>query len=541
MANYRSNDGYIKDTTGVYVSPPSPAGLSLPSFHRGTDLTPYKDWSVRTKLKLQATDNLSVLVGYQHHFLADPTTEAWYFSSYAAVPPDPGVGSDRVSQSVPPIFQINSDEVTAKVKLTTPIGDLTSYSSYSSDTAVTYSDFDGGKSDVVTAAGANSDAVVQQTLDYNITAIDRLNLIVGGNYFDDESKGGNFTYFHSVQGNATKTDLITHAYAAYVDGTYQILDHLFLSAGLRYSSEHKSLTDVFGCCGKNGVAVFPGQPAEKTWTNLSPRATLRYEVASNSSVYASFSKGFKSGAFDVLVTSPLSYKLPPVQPETVKAYEIGFKTAQHSWRFDTAAFYYDYDNLQLQQTLFQPNGALGAVLENAARSKIYGLEATFGFSPIDALNLQISPGYLHARYKSYPSGTAALVVNNRIVSGTEDFSGRQVVRSPNFTLNVSGDYTIPMGAGSLSLAANLYFTTSYTPSNPSYDPTTGRALFLQDAYSLMNTSLTWNAPGDRIAVTGYVNNIYDTRYKLRQSYSTLGAYYMLSPPTTFGLKVSYSL
>jgi iron complex outermembrane receptor protein len=36
-----------------------------------------------------------------------------------------------------------------------------------------------------------------------------------------------------------------------------------------------------------------------------------------------------------------------VDPEKIDAYEIGYKTARGRWRLDTAAYYYNYRNLQV--------------------------------------------------------------------------------------------------------------------------------------------------------------------------------------------------
>lgn len=86
----------------------------------------------------------------------------------------------------------------------------------------------------------------------------------------------------------------------------------------------------------------------------------------NASIYASYTQGYKSAVLDAGGGTG-----NPVLPETVNAFEVGFKHGRRGLSFETAAFYYDYRDLQ--GSLFTGNPP-SARLVNAASSEIYGIE-----------------------------------------------------------------------------------------------------------------------------------------------------------------------
>ncbi len=101
--------------------------------------------------------------------------------------------------------------------------------------------------------------------------------------------------------------------------------------GYRYSTETKKLQ-----------AILPvAATGQHTWDKGTPRVVPRYDFDPSTNIYASFSQGFKSGAYNLSAATK-----PPVSPETVNAYEVGFKHQENRFQFSGAAYYYDYSNLQ---------------------------------------------------------------------------------------------------------------------------------------------------------------------------------------------------
>src|SRR5439155_6128374 len=101
----------------------------------------------------------------------------------------------------------------------------------------------------------------------------------------------------------------------------------------------------------NGTIInFGPWHAQDSWSKFTPRATVRYEIAPRTNVYASWSKGYRSGTFNPNPPNTAVDVWTAVRPETITAYEVGFKTARRSLRFDIAGFYYIYKDLHVSTT-----------------------------------------------------------------------------------------------------------------------------------------------------------------------------------------------
>src|SRR5262249_43902934 len=135
------------------------------------------------------------------------------------------------------------------------------------------------------------------------------------------------------------------------------------------------------------ATIYPTQTMENnkpTW-----RLALDRQLTSDVLTYVSYSRGFKSGLFNA--TNP---GLPPVQPETVDAYELGLKSElfERRLRANAAAFYNDVNGIQLRGT---PNGLTSPIFYNAANADFKGVDLELETAPIDGFKAQASVSYLH--------------------------------------------------------------------------------------------------------------------------------------------------
>ena len=154
--------------------------------------------------------------------------------------------------------------------------------------------------------------------------------------------------------------LKTTSYAGFAEGTLEVVPSLFVTGGIRYTYEKRSFDQVM-----NGVALFP-ETSRESFNKVTYKGTVRYEIGSNTNIYATYSTGFKSGVFNMAGASPFA-----VNPETLKALEGGIKSDITPWlRANLALYSYDYKDLQV--TARDPLGP-GYVLQNAANATIYGL------------------------------------------------------------------------------------------------------------------------------------------------------------------------
>jgi len=335
----------------------------------------------------------------------------------------------------------------------------------------------------------------------------------------------------------TRGELRTRAIAAYADATYHLTDRLALTGGIRWSKERRVYDFASGPVA--GPLTTNVDDVPKSWSSVTPRAVILYEVAPNSNVYASYSKGFKSGTFNTNVAY-----VNTVDPEKVDAYEIGFKTANRGVRFDLAGYYYDYKDLQVA-ALQIVDGQQQSRLANAAKAEIYGAEAQLVLPVNDRFDLHGGIAYTHARYKSFPGAPAqqpspSTGFNESVF---ENWSGRRIIRAPDWTANLSADYRVPIDYGALKIGANMSYSSKFTPTTAAFtvpgDPDSGYKN-QQDSYATVNLSLGWTDPDDHWNITIYGRNITDTRYKIVDTSNAFADYRVFGEPATYGVTIGYT-
>jgi iron complex outermembrane recepter protein len=319
----------------------------------------------------------------------------------------------------------------------------------------------------------------------------------------------------------------TKAKAVFAQGTYEILDNLSVTAGIRYSSERKeaTLNDAFSLDTPWSANMPPPAPlveAPKTFNSTTPKVGIQEQLTPDCLVYFSYSKGFKAGGFDTSAPSP-AYK-----PETLTDYEGGIKTTflQDRLRLNLSGFYYDYTNLQVIQVI-----GVSAVTSNAGSAHVYGAEAEITARPVPQLTLDFAGSYLHARYLQYvgPSSVQPLVAE-------VDFSGHALDNAPDFSGHAGATYAWPVPHGSVSLRAETEFTTRvyFTPDNIN--------MVSQGGFVKGNAFLTYERENGWRA-TAFVRNISnrDTRVSGLVSIPEEGApaHGSVAPPRTFGAEVMY--
>lgn len=202
------------------------------------------------------------------------------------------------------------------------------------------------------------------------------------------------------------------------------------------------------------------------YLQLLPKAALQYEWQKGNNVYASLSRGYRSGGYNIqmfsdLVSGKLSNammdaiaadesfmrfgemiggmkrELPEVReatyykPEYSWNYEVGSHLTLWNGRLtaDLATFLMETRDQQIAR--FAESG-LGRITVNAGRSRSLGGEAALQAALTDALTLQAAYGYTYATFRHY-------VTNDR-QQNEVDYRGRYVPFVPKHTLNVGGAY-----------------------------------------------------------------------------------------------------
>jgi iron complex outermembrane receptor protein len=163
------------------------------------------------------------------------------------------------------------------------------------------------------------------------------------------------------------------------------------------------------------------------------RLAANYALDKYTSVYASYSRGFKAGSFPSL--SALSAdQLRPVVQEQIDAYEIGFKAniLDGSAQINGAAFYYDYKDKQLLTKAIIPVFDTAFLLGNVPESIVSGVELDLTWLPTDNLTIIASAGYLNTEIKKGQGFSQ--------VGQFADFKGSHLPFSPKVQANLMARY-----------------------------------------------------------------------------------------------------
>ena len=131
--------------------------------------------------------------------------------------------------------------------------------------------------------------------------------------------------------------------------------------------------------------------------------------------YVAWNRGFKSGLFNTIIPPDFGPNIlapgvptidPPVEPEDIDAYTLGFKSelVDNTLRLNAEAFYYKYENLQLQQVLIIPGGGTATRLTNAAKATIQGIDIDLLWQPTDQLSITAAVEFLDGEYDDFPDG-----------------------------------------------------------------------------------------------------------------------------------------
>ncbi len=534
----------------------------------------YQNWLVRTGLRYDATNNISFLLRYEYSATDDPNSgllNAYVANgvplvpaaAYKAVYPTPwllgaSVLADYATKprdvALSPIqyaARTNTLQLTSNFDF--DFATLTSYTQYSS----TYSGYDTlnisfGVAQTALVTGFhpvlavspfanNNDRYFTEELLLNSTSEGRLKWTVGAFYMDwTEPFVATPVVLGFINAGAEHAADESITGAVYGDATYQVLDDLYLTAGVRYSHDvaEKAKVSQAGCATTPGDVCLPTPLPTMTTNSASPRAVVRYTPTENSSVYASWSRGFKAGVFNDIGPFP-NLAAATVKPETINAYEVGYKYAAHGLALDLAGFYYDYKDLQIEGFNGTATSA-GSFTTNAATSRIDGVEAQLKYDVTDSFNVNAGAAYTDGQYTNYPKAayyptqctstvTCSLPQFGFLQLGSANLKNTTMMRAPKYTANLGAAYTSQLYGGDLVLSGNLNYTSKFY-----FDPA---HQLLQNGYALLGLRAEWASPSGMYTFAIYGNNVTDTNYRVQAQISQAGAGNLWDAPVTYGAEV----
>lgn len=482
---------------------------------------------VRPTFKLDVTDDLeATLILEKYKQRGDSiaaTGVSWATGSRQSLTSSYDLNIDSPGKSA-------IDEKSAVLEINWNIlqGVVTSISGYRAVDVDNNTDFDGRPINLFNQIIDYSQDQFSEELRYASKFSDFWDFTAGLYYFTqnfDYKEGRDLSNHATI--TVTGAQLDQSSYALFGESDIHLTDQLTLTFGGRYTSETKEGQSVaFQAVATRcpGASVYQlsscdfdlGRKDDETWKDFSPKAGVTFKVNPDHMLYASATRGFRSGGFSMRGNALLS----PFDAEKVTAYEGGYKGALFDQRLRLNAAIYRNDYSNLQRTVLGPDPVFGVVQStfNAADATIKGLELDLALQATDNLVLTAGYGYTDASYGSKKSGVTFNTNNDFARVPQESYSG-------------AATYDLELGN-----IGSLQFRVSGTHTGDQYFDDAN--LFHEGSYTLWDSSITYSDAAKHLSVSLFGKNLGDTEYAYWGS-SAGGGNAFLGAPRTYGLRVNY--
>jgi iron complex outermembrane receptor protein len=255
---------------------------------------------------------------------------------------------------------------------------------------------------------------------------------------------------------------------------------------------------------------------------------LSWKPVDGAMLYASASRGYKSGGFDGATIFTPS-KAQPFKPEHVWAYEVGAKLFPHDkpYNLSASAFYDDFNNLQATATV-NLGGIPTNVRTNVAAATIYGGELEAGLRPLPGVELKGGISLLHSRINDVVSANAAEAARRE---------GRVLPDAPGLSFTAGARYRHELPGGwSITPSTNLSYTGGQYKDIDHY---------VKDRhYALLDARLQLDAPGGHWSLAVWGRNLTDKVYFVGliaapSGGTVIGTQRIVGAPRTVGGELAY--
>ncbi len=360
------------------------------------------------------------------------------------------------------------------------------------------------------------------------------NAVIGAYYLQEdvpshqEAYADDFLRFGGVPLDFLRTiddDLETTSYALFAQGNWALNDRWGITAGIRYSKDDKDYrrtTSTFSTLGPFLEGTFAFEDSD-SWDSVTPMLSVDYQVSDSSMIYASVSKGFKSGGFNGRANSDSD--VSSFKPETVWTYEVGGKSQflDNRLRLNYAVFTSDYEDFQAR--VAEDISSFPVI--NAAELDISGAELELTWLLSASTSVYSSVGYLNSEYKTF-----------------FDFRQPDLDRSddippfsPDWTFRIGMNHAVYLDGGAV-----LRFGVNGNYTDDMYLSVDNQEALTQDDYWVFNAYAVYDFANPAWSLTVGGKNLGDEVYKVdAQEFSSVGniqtAYY--GDPSTWYAALNY--
>ena len=555
--NYDTLDGSLYATSGITSN--LAADIALAGSRQGKGYgrnvangsDAYKGYagSVRSKLYWEpGSDTKVTLIGLYSKSQPWETQGGQIFPGYVDRAGGTGAGFRNVSRNDNTRFTVEQAQGSLTISHNASWAALTSITSYDYTQQRSTFDQDGSRLDLLAFDGNVVSKTWTQELRAQALPGSRVNWI-GGIYIYDNvvdvepilvrgaaaaAFGGSYSFYSKAPINS---------YAGF--GQVSVpFGRTTLTGGARYTLDDKRLDiSVVNAAGALIPLAFSSNPrrASKSFSKFTYRVAVDHKFTPELMIYASVNTGFKAGAYGLVSLSPSGRDAQttfpdPVDPQTVTAYEVGFKGEflDRRLRLNASLYQYELDDIQLRVAV--PGGS---VLVNAAKARTRGVDLDVAWRLTSRLTIQGAFSYLGGKYTDFPNppyfrpivNTAGAPTGGLVQFAGPNAAGNRTILSPKVVSSFIVDYRLPTSIGEFGIVGSYEYNDGYF-----FDP---QNLFRSDSRHLVNGTLRWKPRDSRFDVSAYLKNLLGERYIISNNTSSLGPLYWASAPTTYGARLAY--
>jgi iron complex outermembrane recepter protein len=434
---------------------------------------------------------------------------------YGEVTPD-GVGywpqnTDRVNFNRPQEVGSEYQYLTARAEYRFDSVRLTSVSGYLESKTFLRGDVDGGSEDLFYEHKPYDRDALSQELRLQSIEGEVWDWTVGAIYSRDRGDIDQATFVGEdqpfglpvgFQVTRNVADNETIGAAVFGEAVWHATDRLDLLLGVRATRDKVKIREITFTAGNARLSI----EEEDTFDDISPKLTASYALNDASKVYATISKGFKSGGVQIAQNDLLD---EAYEPETIWNYELGIKSdfLDGRARLNAAAFLMKWEDLQASFAVadIDDEGTIvfTSGIQNAAVATNYGVEAELSLLPTERLLMNFSAGYLRGEFDEFTNA----FIDGAIV----DLSKQPMPNAPRWTASADAQYMFPVGPAWEGFARVEWFYRDET-----YSDLTALARrdegfpFLVPSYD--HTNLRAGVQSDRFSIVAYIENLFDEKY-----------------------------
>ena len=414
-------------------------------------------------------------------------------------------------------------------------------------------DFDTTPATIADVKAFYNDEQVTHELQANWDAGGRARGVMGIYAFDGDAGGQVLNNFFGALFGDTGGVVSTESIAVYADWTFDLTERLKLDVGVRYTDEDKRANVLNRCYTNVTYTVIrdctPANPNDDTaaarfdktinFTNVSPKASLDFQLTPEIMIYGSASRGFKSGGYNIraqATTVPRSAE--PFDDEQVDSFEVGSKMAllDSTLLLNLAAFYNKYEDIQLSVFTANPAGGFFGDFTNAGQGTVQGVEVEYQWLPTANWLFTGNLAWLDAKYDEFLFAGVDIADEQEFTNAPE-FSGAVNLEWRN-ELSNGGRISARVG---YSYQSEVIATTEIIRTNRPPAAPFGRPPISQDGYGLVSANVNWrlndawsfSLQGSNLADKEYLT----TGYNLSQALGIYTGFY--GPPRQYSLTARY--